>query len=150
MTKLGVAAIALVGVVGAFGAYVRLAPSDPAVWHVDPLTVARPATPNFYLLREGDGDGAPLVLPLPPDQAAAKVQAVALATPRTQVLAGQGDWVTYVTRSALWGFPDYTSVRVVAVDGGSQIVMFARSRFGKGDMGVNRARVEDWAKRLAQ
>ncbi|MCF1709878.1 DUF1499 domain-containing protein [Tabrizicola sp. J26] len=150
MTKLGVAAIALVVVVGAFGAYVRLAPSDPAVWHVDPLTAAKPATPNFYLLREGDGDAAPLFLPLPPDQAAAKVQAVAMATPRTQVLAGQGDWVTYVTRSALWGFPDYTSVRVVPAAGGSQVVIFARSRFGKGDLGVNRARVEDWAKRLAQ
>ncbi len=150
MTRLGAAALVLVAALVAADAYVRLAPSDPAVWHVDPLTEARPATPNFYLLRVGDGDAPPLFLPLPPDQAAARVQAVALATPRTQVLAGQGDWVTYVTRSKLWGFPDYTSVRILPVDGGSEVAILARSRFGKGDMGVNRARVEDWAKRLAQ
>ena len=150
MNRLGAAVAVIAAVLAAADAWVRLAPSDPAVWHVDPLTVAKPATPNAWLLREGDGDAPPLVLALPPDQAAARVAAVALATPRTQVLAGQGDWVTYVTRSALWGFPDFTSVRVVPADGGSQIVIFARSRFGKGDMGVNRARVEDWAARLAQ
>ena len=150
MNRLGTAVVVIAAVLAAADAWVRLAPSDPVVWHVDPLTVAKPATPNAWLLREGDGDAPPLALPLPPDQAAERVAEVALATPRTNVLAGQGDWVTYVTRSALWGFPDYTSVRVLPVDGGSQVVIFARSRFGKGDMGVNRARVEDWAARLAQ
>ena len=150
MKWFGVAVVALFAVALAFDGYVRFASSDPAVWHVDPQTAAKPATPNFYLLRDGDGDAAPVFLPLPPDQAAVKVQAVALATPRTSVLAGQGDWVTYVTRSKLWGFPDYTSVRILPAEGGSQVLIFARSRFGKGDMGVNKARVEDWAARLAQ
>ncbi len=60
--------------------------------------------------------------------------------PRTQVLAGSvsDGHVTYVTRSAFWGFPDYTTMQLV--DG--QIRMFARLRFGASDLGVNGKRLE--------
>jgi len=142
---LGIAVLALLG----FAAWVRLVPSDPAVWHVDPATVTDRGAENSFLLAAG-GDAGPLELPLPPDEAAARVDAVALATPRTTRLAGQGDFVTYLTRSAVVGFPDYTSVRILPTATGSEVLIFARSRFGESDFGVNRARVEDWVARLTQ
>jgi len=141
-----IAALALCLLVG-MQAAIRLAPSDPAIWHVDPALVAVPETPNHWLLR-ADGNAPPLLLPLPPDQAAARLEAIALATPRTRRLAGQGVHVTYITRSPFWGFPDYTSVRITATPTGSAVVMFARARFGTSDMGVNRRRVEDWIAQL--
>jgi hypothetical protein len=140
---LGLGVLALLG----FAAWVRLAPSDPAVWHVDPGTVTERGPRNSFLLAVG-GDAAPLELPLPPDQVAVRLESIALATPRTVRLAGQGDFVTYVTRSAAFGFPDYTSIRIRPTATGSQVLIFARSRFGDGDLGVNRARVENWIAKL--
>lgn len=148
MKRLGrtTALIALVVVIGA-QAVVRLAPADPAVWHADPLTVTKPGKPNHWLMAPG-GDAPPLAVALPPDQTAVRLDAIALATPRTKRLAGQGAHVTYVTRSRFWGFPDYTSIVITPTATGSQITAFARARFGYSDMGVNRARLEDWTARL--
>ena len=140
---LGLGVLALLG----FAAWVRLAPSDPAVWHVDPGTVTERGPRNSYLLAPGE-DAPPLDLAEPPDQVASRLEAIALATPRTVRLAGQGDFVTYVTRSAAFGFPDYTSIRIRPTATGSQVLIFARSRFGDSDLGVNRARVEDWRAKL--
>jgi uncharacterized protein (DUF1499 family) len=76
---------------------------------------------------------------------------VALATPRTRLLAGSvaTGKLTYVTRSRLFGFPDYTTVSLLLPeDGGpTYLHMFARLRFGLDDLGVNGARVRDWAAR---
>jgi uncharacterized protein (DUF1499 family) len=141
---LGLGLLALLGL----AAWVRLAPSDPAVWHVDPETVTERGPRNSYLLAPG-GDAPPLELPLPPDEVAARLEKIALTTPRTVRLAGQGDFVTYVTRSAAFGFPDYTSVRIRPTATGSQVLIFARSRFGDSDLGVNRARVDAWIARLS-
>ncbi len=45
-----------------------------------------------------------------------------------------------VTRSAVWGFPDYTTVE--QRDG--KLMIYARSRFGSSDLGVNGKRVAGW------
>lgn len=140
----GLAVLALAG----FAVWVRIAPSVPEKWHVDPLTVTERGKLNSYLLADG-GDAPALRVEMAPAEAAARLEAIALATPRTRRLAGQGEFVTYVTRSRLWGFPDYTSVRFVPVAGGCEIAIFARSRFGESDLGVNRKRVEDWVRQLA-
>jgi uncharacterized protein (DUF1499 family) len=124
-----------------------MAPTDPAIWHVDPLTVTGTSLRNSYLMRAG-GDAPVLHLTLPPDAAATRLDAVALATPRTTRVAGQGGYVTYMTRSRIWGFPDFTSVRISAAPGGSDIAIFARSRFGAADGGVNKARVAAWIAQL--
>jgi uncharacterized protein (DUF1499 family) len=141
---LALAVIAFLGLLAA----IRLAPSDPGVWHVDVALAEKPASPNAWLLRDG-GDGPAMILPLPPDQAMARLRAVALATPRTEVLAEDATRVTFITRSALMGWPDYTTVEITPAPGGSRIAIFARARFGYGDMGVNRARVEAWVAALA-
>lgn len=142
---LGLGVLALLGL----AVWVRLAPSDPAVWHVDPETVRDRGARNSYLVAPG-GDAAPPEVPMTPDQVASRLDAIALAAARTTRLAGQGDFVTYLTRSALFGFPDYTSVRIRPTATGSQVLIFARSRFGDSDLGVNRARVDAWIAQLTR
>lgn len=129
--------------------YVRLSPIDAKQVNLDPETVQKPDYPGHVLVRP-DGDIAPKTYPIAPDALAARLEAIILATPRTERLTGKLDEgvATYVTRSALWGFPDMATLKVVAVEGGSSVRIFSRLRFGLADMGVNRARVEGWLAQL--
>ena len=68
----------------------------------------------------------------------------ALALPRFGSLVMDQGRITWITRSLLWGFPDYTTAEVRA-DG---LYLFARLRFGGGDNGVNAARLRNWLARL--
>ena len=52
--------------------------------------------------------------------------------------SGAAGHITYITRSAVFGFPDMTTVE----RRGNQIRMYARLRFGASDLGVNRKRLE--------
>lgn len=126
--------------------WVRLAPSDPADWHVDPQAVTVPAKDNFALIQGGDA----LRFALPPADLAARVDAVARDWPRTRLLAGSvaDGWMTYITRSRWMAFPDYTSVRIVPDGDGARLTVFARSRFGQSDLGVNAARLAAWTAAL--
>ncbi|MGR3723521.1 DUF1499 domain-containing protein [Abyssibius alkaniclasticus] len=125
---------------------------DPQVWHVDPQLVERPVTPNTYLV-------APQVLHIttvdreaPQYQVSADVLAKAfddyvIRQNKVTVVAGSPEelMITYVQRSWFWQIPDYISVKFVPLEGGaSTIIIWSRSRFGYGDMGVNAARVESW------
>ena len=125
-------------------AAIRLAPSDPARWHVDPRSGA-PAKGQFVLRPDG-GDAEGRVYPFAPRDLLARFDAVATATPRTHRLAGSLDEgrITYISRSRVFGFPDYTTVEAVAEGTGARLLIFARLRFGGDDLGVNRARVLDW------
>lgn len=131
----------------ALQAYVRLAPTDPAIWHVDPgLAGAGEATETLPGgVRVARGFGAP------PADLLAQIDRIAQKTPRTKPIAGSVEegMITYETRSALWGFPDYTTVAAQpGPDGGSSLRIYARLRFGGSDMGVNAARVENWLSEL--
>ncbi|MEL6451392.1 MAG: DUF1499 domain-containing protein [Pseudomonadota bacterium] len=110
-------------------AFVRLAPSEPGRWH-QPITATS----------SSDAPGrATRVIEAAPG-ALARVDAAARALPRTTVLAGsvEAGRITYITRSAVIGFPDYTTVDYA--DG--MLKMLARLRFGRSDLGVNRKRLE--------
>lgn len=126
--------------------YIRLTPSDPELWHVDPRAVSKPDKPNHWLVRPVSGDAEPPQFTLPATELARIVDEVALAQPRVERIAGSVDagHMTYVARTLWMGFPDYVSIRVHATGGGSSLVAFSRSRFGHSDMGVNRARLEAW------
>jgi uncharacterized protein (DUF1499 family) len=136
--KWGLAAAGLVVVLAlALGVYVRIAPTEPARWH---------AMPDGITNRDYDG-GAMRVVGAG-ENGLERLHEIILATPRTKVLAGSpGEgMITYVSRSRLFGFPDYTTVRAV----GPQIEIHGRLRFGKSDLGVNAARIDGWLQAFAQ
>lgn len=141
--------VLMMGFVGLM-AVVRLAPSDPAEWHVDPTDPALSSGEGHALLR-ADGDLQSPVFDMTPEALLAALNEIADATPRTRVLAGSVEegQITYLTRSLIWGFPDYTSVRAIPAGDGAELVAYARLRFGGSDMGVNAARLQDWLSALS-
>ncbi len=144
------APLLLVFAVVGVSAYVRLAPTDPARWHVDPADPALSSGRGGVLVRPG-GDLESPVFAEAPSALLARFAEIADATPRTRVLAGSvaEGRITFVTRSLLWGFPDYTTVEAVPEGDGARLVIYARLRFGDSDLGVNRARVEGWLAALS-
>ena len=111
--------------------FIRLAPSDPSIWNVPPeVTEDEDLTGGAKRLVQTGPDGLERLVP------------IALATPRTEILAGsvESGMITFVTRSRIMGFPDYTTVQ----KGGDDLKFYARLRFGRSDMGVNRARLQKW------
>ncbi len=135
----------------------RLVPDDPARWHVDPAVAERTGAPNDYLVAPAGATVAPPdriaeAHALSPRELLLAFDAVATSAPRTFRIAGSpdDDRITYVQRSRVFGFPDYVSVKAVEVPGGSALIVWSRSRFGYGDLGVNRARVDDWLAKLGE
>lgn len=133
MKWLVVSVVALVGL----GLWVRLAPSDPARWHM-PIKGDKDKDFKAGALRVIAGNAARFEA----------LDGIIRGTERTQVLAGSvaEGRVSYVTRSKLWGFPDYTTVELR----GDQMAIYGRLRFGRSDLGVNKARISGWLKALAQ
>ncbi|WFE73479.1 DUF1499 domain-containing protein [Roseinatronobacter sp. S2] len=131
--------------------YVWLAPSDPARWHEDPRLVARPSSPNFYLQRMVGGDAMPPVLQISAQDLAARMDRVATAD-GAKLIGGSvaSGHMTYLTRSPVMGFPDYTSILIEPAGDGAMVLAFARARFGRSDMGANRARTKRWMKALQE
>lgn len=127
--------IVLVVVAGA--AYVRLAPTNTARWHQMPEAITD----------QGLSGGAVRVIAAD-ENTLERLDAIIRDTPRTHVLAGKTSegMITYVTRSAVFGFPDYTTLRRAD----DQLEIYGRLRFGKSDLGVNAARIDGWLMRLGQ
>jgi Protein of unknown function (DUF1499) len=132
------------GAVGGM-AYVRLAPSDPARWHIDLAAPDLNIEPGIaFCLRPGDR-----YMPADQDMNALleRLDQVALSTPRTKRVAGavvEGR-ITWVTRTAVLGFPDYTTAQVMP---GPGLCVVGRQRFGTRDLGVNGRRIAGWMKDL--
>ncbi len=122
-------------------AYVRLAPDVVGRWH-QPLE-GMPTAAGIVT----EPGGARAIVPMADGRAGlARLAAVAKASPRVQLLAGSVEEgrMTWVARSVVWGFPDYVTAE--AAPGGLRV--WSRLRFGRSDLGVNRARLEDWLARL--
>jgi hypothetical protein len=118
--------------------YIRLSPSDTSVWHV---------APDVQPAGDYPGEGRFLaVRAAVPADSLSRLAERALATPRTRILAGSAEtgMITFITRSALWGFPDYTTASLS--DGTLRV--YGRLRFGRRDMGVNAARIRGWLSAL--
>jgi uncharacterized protein (DUF1499 family) len=129
--------------IGVLLVLIRTAPMPVARWHVDPEAATRPTTPNFYMLRDGDGDAPALQLSAPPAEAAAALDRIMEARRMTRRLAGAASdgFVTYIVRTPVFGFPDAVSIRLTETETGTRVAIFSRSRFGRSDLGANRARV---------
>lgn len=144
------AALALIVLAVGVMAWIRLAPSDPARWHEDPRLVTRPTSPNFHLIRMVGGDEMPRVFQMTPEALAAQIDQVARAD-GAQMIAGAlaAGHMTYLSRTRLMGYPDYTSILIEPAGEGAMLLAFARSRFGHSDLGVNRARITRWIEALS-
>lgn len=121
----------ILAIVVAFAAYVRVAPTNVAKFHrLTEFTADVDEESGVKRVISGD------------ESTMAKLDTIAQATPRTQVLAGSASegFVTYITRSAGFGFPDYATVRL----DGETIKIHSRLRFGRSDLGVNGKRIKAW------
>ncbi|MGV8951709.1 MAG: DUF1499 domain-containing protein [Cypionkella sp.] len=120
-------------------AYVRLAPIPQNLAQLDLTTRPAPMGPVVPDQVTTFENGAYADL----SQASLeRLDAVALATPRTHRVAGSvaEGRIIWETRSLVWGFPDYT----IAQTSGSGLTILARSRYGSGDWGVNGKRLLAW------
>lgn len=121
--------------------WVRLAPSSVARWHSGSIDTNTPRRMS-YLTHVDYARPASEVL--------ANLDKIARSEPRTRVLAGSvaAGKITYVSRSRVFGFPDYTTVTVEGEENHSTLTMYGRLRFGYSDTGVNRQRILRWLKPL--
>lgn len=130
-------ALVLLALLLAGFAWVRLAPDDAARWHVPSgqTALGEASQANSHVHREMAGR--------PRFEA---LDAEIRRTPRTQVLAGSlaEGRITYVTRSRMIGFPDYTTLSLEETAEGPVLELYGRARYGRSDLGVNRARIEGW------
>lgn len=126
-------AAALVLSVGLF--VPRLLSSNPDDWHKKTeFDVDQTLTGGVYRIL--------------PEKAQRLMQFAAIAgqDSATTVLAGsiESGMVTFVSRSKVFGLPDYTTVW----QDGADLKIHARLRFGYKDFGVNAARVDEWIAQL--
>ena len=142
-------ATVLAAIVLAADGWIRLAPADPARWHVDVVSDV-PALCAAGIETGAASARAACLLAEPASALLARLDATALATPRTHRLTGSPEdrRITWETRSLLIGFPDYTTAQVTPTNGGTRLDILARSRFGAGDWGVNAARLTAWLSTL--
>ncbi|MEO1329023.1 MAG: DUF1499 domain-containing protein [Pseudomonadota bacterium] len=152
MRILGIVIGVVILLAAAAAAYVRFAP-PPAPQPA--LTAAPPASPNWALAAPPGVEtaGAPTlegpVYAATAEQVLAQLDAVAAAEPRVERLVAGPAERAYVQRSALVAFPDLISAAVVDLSGDAAaprtgLVLYARSVYGRSDLGVNRARLERW------
>ena len=76
-----------------------------------------------------------------------RIAEVISATPRTEIISQDGDYLHAEVTSRLLRFVDDVEV-LITFD--NEVVVRSSSRVGRGDMGVNAARVEDLRTRLKQ
>ena len=140
-------AIVILILVAGVMAFIRLAPTNPALWHIAldprPAVIATSSPDKVTTVQIG---GYVDLTSADPIQTLAKLDSIALAFPRTTRVAGSAETgrITWVTRSLFWGFPDFTTAESTP----QGVTVFARQRFGKGDWGVNAARLTAWISAL--
>lgn len=90
---------------------------------------------------------APLTYTGTTEEARQKLLAVIGAMPRAKVVTDEGNYIHATFTSLVFRFVD--DVEFVIDDGAKQIHFRSASRVGRGDMGVNRKRMEEIAARFA-
>ncbi|MFS4579971.1 DUF1499 domain-containing protein [Phaeobacter sp. C3_T13_0] len=128
--------LSIAGIVVVLG-FIRLAPSDPLDWNTQPeFTEDKTFRGGVFRVVRSGADGLK------------RFHTVASNAARTRVLAGsvEDEMVTYVTRTRLLGFPDYTTAR----QDGDLLKVYARLRFGRSDLGANNDRISGWMAQMEQ
>lgn len=157
--KRGIGALLLILVGGM--AWIRFAPDDPARWNRPsygmqdliwtPGTKRDRPAPDAVRQTPAGAVAEVKVKGARAEAVLADLDAIALTTPRSVRLAGSPaeGRTTWVTRSAFFGFPDYTTAEVRQDGSDVDLELYARQRFGRWDFGVNAARLRDWLRRFS-
>jgi uncharacterized protein (DUF1499 family) len=129
----------------------RLGPAD--LGDVDFATLQRRNTPNDALacLPEhcvASADVAAPIIQRPLGEVFLVVRDAVMREPGLEQVgadAAEGT-LRFVQRSRIMGFPDTINVKVVPTADGaaSAVLIYSRSKLGRGDMGVNLARIQRW------
>ncbi len=127
---------------------------EPGV--VDLATLERPTSPNSYLVCPADRTSAPVDREPPVFEVGRdrleQLWLDALADePRLERRIAEPETHRYVfvQRTQVFRFPDIVQLEFLEVPPDrSTLCLYSRSVYGYGDLGKNRARVEDWLARL--
>jgi uncharacterized protein (DUF1499 family) len=107
-----------------------------------------PSTPNCVSTEASDARHAmpPLRYTGTPQQAQARARAALLADPRTRIVTERPGYLHAEARSRVFRFVDDVEVMV---DSAAGVIRFrSASRVGRGDLGVNRARMQRFSARF--
>ncbi|HEV8388576.1 MAG TPA: DUF1499 domain-containing protein [Dongiaceae bacterium] len=123
---------------------------------VDFATLQRTPAPNQYLLCPkgmcaAETDGAAPVYNINSGQLKIAWDELLAEERRVRVLRRDvtNQQIDYVQRTRVLHFPDLITVRFIPVDDThSTMAVYSRSVYGKGDLGVNRTRIEEWLAKL--
>ena len=159
MQKMAISLIMiLVFAMGALFVRVATVGHEPSEWHVDPFSIERPVSPNTYYLAvpsmvSARVDREAPIYTVPTAIMAKAFNDYVLTQSNVILLAGSVEegWLTYVQRTPTLRIPDYITVKFVDFEdgSGSTLAIYSRSRYGYGDMGYNKARVENWLQSLS-
>ena len=151
---LGVVGYALLEKRPRYGIYYGLAKltgSRLAIAPVDWATLTRSPTPNDALICPAGHcprarvDREPPTYALEPSALLARLKETVRAEAHTVELPVGGDRAArFIQYTPLMRYPDTIDVAVLPVAGGSTLALYSRSLIGRGDFGVNRARLERW------
>ncbi len=97
-------------------------------------------------------DLTPPVYAVPAQQLRTAFATMIASEPRVVRVASDDAAMTerYVQRTEWLGFPDTIAVRFLdRPNETSTLALYSRSKFGEGDLGVNRARIERWLAKLS-
>ncbi|MEM8988548.1 MAG: DUF1499 domain-containing protein [Pseudomonadota bacterium] len=123
----------------------------------DFATLEPPSSPNTYLVCTAEVcEAAPFDRQSPVFEApaeAVKDAWFAMISDQPRITNGAADDATlqyeFIQRSRLFRFPDTVTVRFVPLEAGrSTLAVYSRSKYGYGDMGANKRRVENWLSAL--
>lgn len=121
--------------------------SPPAEIAVDFTTLQRPDSPNTFLVCPPGLCRTQADLPAPEypfgvDRLRDLWDRAVAERPRMRRISTGPDGADYVDRSLVFAFPDPVSVRFMTLGSDrSTLAIYSRSVYGRGDLGVNAARV---------
>ena len=117
-----------------------------------------PSRDNVYLMCPAEplicnlkADAASPVFPVDPARLRDRWMEMAAAEPRVRLISTAKDrqHLVYIQHSFFFRFPDIITVEFLPTGNRhSTLALLSRSRYGKGDFGVNAARVDAWIAKL--
>ena len=139
---------------GAYYGLAKLMGSRLDIGPVDWSTLTRHETPNDALVcpaghcPNAKPDAEPKTYAMAPAELLARLTSIALSEPGTSALYCGTDCdrtARILQRTRLMRFPDTIDIAVLSVgDNQSTLAIYSRSLIGRGDLGVNRARITRW------